>query len=302
MEKGKLSIQATKKGFAGKIIFTKPSGKPGQLPISVIKFKDTKLNGKECEFERDAGKLSKLVVEGQVLYPIGGIPQKNKTQKGQKPHNQKQTQGSPEVLEDSVQIKSTFLPQDTQDVLLYANYTGIENFMLKFHKAARYDTRREVFTFFKKERKGESYQIQTNYDQFPFAKLAQRHYRNAKTQSLNQKLIDTTLSIDWRLALGLGLDNVYETGITLHHTYGIPYIPASSLKGVVRSWIITHFFATHQANEQPREFDLKEAEKRALKNQTFCDFFGSDDKGFYAKATQGKLIFFDAFSYFNTLH
>lgn len=35
-----------------------------------------------------------------------------------------------------------------------------------------------------------------------------------------------------RMVLGLGSENVLETGLTLHHTYGTPYIPGSALKGL----------------------------------------------------------------------
>ena len=35
-----------------------------------------------------------------------------------------------------------------------------------------------------------------------------------------------------RLIVGLGSENVLETGITLHHTYGMPIIPGSALKGL----------------------------------------------------------------------
>ncbi len=35
-----------------------------------------------------------------------------------------------------------------------------------------------------------------------------------------------------RLIVGLGSDNVLESGITLHHTYGVPIIPGSALKGL----------------------------------------------------------------------
>jgi CRISPR-associated protein Cmr6 len=37
-----------------------------------------------------------------------------------------------------------------------------------------------------------------------------------------------------RLVVGLGAGHVLETSLTLHHIFGIPYIPASALKGVVR--------------------------------------------------------------------
>ena len=35
-----------------------------------------------------------------------------------------------------------------------------------------------------------------------------------------------------RLILGLGGENVSETGLTLHQTYGVPYLPGSALKGL----------------------------------------------------------------------
>lgn len=42
----------------------------------------------------------------------------------------------------------------------------------------------------------------------------------------------TLLSVQGRLIIGLGGENVLETGITLHHTYGVPVIPGAALKGV----------------------------------------------------------------------
>ena len=40
------------------------------------------------------------------------------------------------------------------------------------------------------------------------------------------------LRVRGRLIIGLGAENVLETGITLHHTYGTPIIPGSALKGL----------------------------------------------------------------------
>jgi CRISPR-associated protein Cmr6 len=37
-----------------------------------------------------------------------------------------------------------------------------------------------------------------------------------------------------RMAVGLGAESVLETSICLHHTYGVPYIPGSALKGLAR--------------------------------------------------------------------
>src|SRR5579872_1290626 len=40
------------------------------------------------------------------------------------------------------------------------------------------------------------------------------------------------LSTASRLIVGLGSENVLETGLQLHHTYGVPIIPGSALKGL----------------------------------------------------------------------
>lgn len=37
---------------------------------------------------------------------------------------------------------------------------------------------------------------------------------------------------NWRLIIGLGGMHPQETSMTLHHIYGIPYIPGSAVKGV----------------------------------------------------------------------
>ena len=39
----------------------------------------------------------------------------------------------------------------------------------------------------------------------------------------------------WRWVVGLGNRSVLRTGITLHHTYGVPYLPGSALKGMTQA-------------------------------------------------------------------
>lgn len=39
-----------------------------------------------------------------------------------------------------------------------------------------------------------------------------------------------------RMIVGLGSESVLETAICLHHTYGVPYIPGSALKGLAASY------------------------------------------------------------------
>src|SRR6266542_4335615 len=43
-------------------------------------------------------------------------------------------------------------------------------------------------------------------------------------------------TVEGRLAIGLGDDGVLETSITLHHTYGVPYLRGSALKGLAAAF------------------------------------------------------------------
>lgn len=42
--------------------------------------------------------------------------------------------------------------------------------------------------------------------------------------------------VEGRLAIGLGDESVLETSITLHHTYGVPYLRGSALKGLAAAF------------------------------------------------------------------
>lgn len=46
----------------------------------------------------------------------------------------------------------------------------------------------------------------------------------------------TVMKIDGRLLIGLTGGGALETGCAVSHTYGTPYLPGSSIKGVVRAW------------------------------------------------------------------
>ncbi len=114
------------------------------------------------------------------------------------------------------------------------------------------------------------------WSKFPYDSWISNYYKTLKNWLGNNPdfYFEKDFSTSWRLAVGLGTASVYETGITLHHIYGIPYIPASAVKGVVRSYIIAE------------KFNNKEEE--ALEDEPFVKVFGNQEQA-------GKIIFFDAF-------
>jgi CRISPR-associated protein Cmr6 len=76
--------------------------------------------------------------------------------------------------------------------------------------------------------------------------------------------------VQGRLSIGLGDESVLETSITLHHTYGVPYLPGSALKGLAAS------FARQRLGEA-----------WASSSEAYATMFGSTEAA-------GYVTFFDA--------
>lgn len=60
----------------------------------------------------------------------------------------------------------------------------------------------------------------------------QRQLSMREENSLHEPMAGGFFRIKGRMVIGLGGENVLETGITLHHTYGTPLIPGTALKGL----------------------------------------------------------------------
>lgn len=72
------------------------------------------------------------------------------------------------------------------------------------------------------------------------------------------------------LLIGSGNENIRETGLNIHTVYGIPFIPASSLKGLVRSWAIHAFFNGSEAEAfQKEQSDPQQRERQQILMQLF---------------------------------
>ena len=87
------------------------------------------------------------------------------------------------------------------------------------------------------------------------------------------------------LITGLGSGHPTETGMILDRNTGVPYIPASSIKGVLRLACAVNLA---RANEQYANGIVPENDKTLVK------FFGSTVQN-GENQTRGQLIFFDAF-------
>jgi CRISPR-associated protein Cmr6 len=87
------------------------------------------------------------------------------------------------------------------------------------------------------------------------------------------------LPVATRMIVGLGSESVLETAIALHHTYGVPFIPGSALKG------LAHHYATHHWLRHPA--DTPNAALTQQRTRELDELFGT-------MALSGCVAFHDA--------
>ena len=123
------------------------------------------------------------------------------------------------------------------------------------------------------------------------------HLRERQKQQLLQfaklgfKFYCVDATIDWRLIVGLGGEHVQETNMTFHHIYGIPYVPGSAVKGVLRHWWLDLLQQDQNFLQQNRYFVKSKDEideSIALKDPVFLSIFGSPEQ-------RGEVQFLDAY-------
>ncbi|WP_162920267.1 type III-B CRISPR module RAMP protein Cmr6 [Clostridium fermenticellae] len=96
----------------------------------------------------------------------------------------------------------------------------------------------------------------------------------------------------YKLVVGLGNPSVTETAITLHHTYGIPYIPGQALKGSARSYFLELYYNIKTKkfiDEENYNLDKLEITYRNMYKYIFGDDIHGEDN------EKGSVIFFDDF-------
>lgn len=116
-------------------------------------------------------------------------------------------------------------------------------------------------------------------------------FEEIKLEMSNYTFIEFSAVPVGDIIIGLGNQNVLETDITLHNTYGIPYIPGSAIKGILRDYILKKYYFS---DEKETSDDI---EKKAFHNKEFIDIFGGnyieDNKP--ETSMKGNVIFMDCF-------
>lgn len=156
----------------------------------------------------------------------------------------------------------------------------IDNFALKLNKAAYFNKDEKKFELFKAPRgQNAVFYAQHSFEPTLIRAILARHDRSIiairGTQTVS---FDATNTYRW--VTGMGNASIYENGITLHHVYGIPYLPGSGIKGMFRTYLVSHYF----------EGD----EIRAKTDPRFKAIFGMENEKEADDGLRGRVYFFDA--------
>lgn len=176
------------------------------------------------------------------------------------------------------------LPRDTVQIL-NSNRTEIDNLNLLFNRfvwrwtaadrKGRWELKDQEKThFLESDFLSNATKVNAKHDALKAYKARLR----ASLQSMHEfglTIEQLEISTLWRLAVGMGYKGSMEIGITLHHIYGFPYIPATAVKGLTRAWA-----------------ELVEKADKA----TVGRIFGSETKDEKAADSNqlGSVLFFDA--------
>lgn len=71
----------------------------------------------------------------------------------------------------------------------------------------------------------------------PISSIYQSFFIRWKQSLTNLGAQHRTANVFGRMVVGLGDESVLETSVALHHTYGVPYIPGSALKGLAARFV-----------------------------------------------------------------
>ena len=182
-------------------------------------------------------------------------------------------------------IYSFHLYKEAMD-LLYRNIK-IDNYALMYHRIAVVTHEKDKasmninpYIYAKMKNKEKPLEEELKYCNDIIKHTALRNQRIANT--IFSKKLCFSFKVSDKLVIGTGSPSPYGNIplMTFHHIYGIPYIPATTLKGCVRSCYIVEEFGGN--------------EKKALADEKFRFLFGSGREG-DMEGQRGSVVFLDAY-------
>lgn len=211
-----------------------------------------------------------------------------KNKKKKKPNNNNSNNPGP-TNNNQMNLNYFLIPKDTKNALGANPHQIVNNLYLLYHKliqAKINNNKGEILKYYNNLCNVSDKIYQVSF----FNKINNQNIESAKSLfGENYKAFEMTNQ--WRLAIGLGNESVYETSLSLHYIYGIPYIPGQSLKGAVRSYIIQTYF---NGNES-LAISTSEAFCKIFGTPEFIEVKGKRVFSILKKDFQGDVVFYDAF-------
>lgn len=283
------------------------SGKKTYGVPKKFKLEKSTHHGKSCQFTLVNNLLDTLIIDGVAISPDEEYLKKEEKRKADREfkesaqiaQKEKQARLRSVLNNDLFNSNDSLLPFTTTQFDI-SNIDFI-NYGLKLNKYASFNNRDEKFNHSHNQK-----MIKANFDGVPFEDIAAR-YREIINACYSLSSV-WSMNIKDKFAIGLGAASVYETNLELHPVYGIPYIPASAIKGATRNYLIEQYLEDKYIDEPGMEAKAFNVDYNPDHAQFLCDVFGAPKSleykennkkislpTFYKKDVKGKIIFCDAF-------
>lgn len=309
--KGKLTARKTKKGYHIEIHYER-GGTPKRIPFQARDF-PCEFQNLEVLFELEGNRIVRIKkISGEVLWEQKSG--RSHRESGRKPP-EKGSSESPPPSRGSLSLKAH---RYAIRFIAPIGYWPKEfNPALRFNKFLRWDRDKQKFDYGLTLGTNNSGVYQQELD---VPQEIQERINALQTIPMPDALVCTwRAKTTWRMVIGLGSPHVHETAMTWHHTWSIPYIPGSALKGVTRSWFIQKLWEDFAESDSDAVWEetvpcleawLMDAghppEKDVNHDKTTCAVIPwakstlSDEKGLFkllfgTQEQKGAVIFMDAF-------
>lgn len=309
--KGKLNSKRTRKGFHV-VITSIRDGKTKTYQRSVKQFPG-ELSNLDVEFSLEGNQIVEIKkLSGETLWNA-------ETEKSPKPvsnvhsgHHNSKTRDRFNVNQVLPEIRAHKTSKEFIETSGYARL----NPSLKFNRFVAWNKNQGKFDY-KDTITGRD---QLHLECHPVPNEIQKRISHLITnirQDFNGRSISWKAETQWRMVIGLGTPHVHETAMTWHHTWSIPYIPGSALKGVTRSYFLMKiwekFSKAHPGESWENTVPCLEAwltdgphPSKVNHNERNCPVFNwaeeelSSDKTtfqliFGTQGQKGTIVFMDAF-------
>ncbi len=246
--RSKLTSRKTRKGYHIEIHYER-EGRPKRISFQAHDFPG-EFKNQEVLIELENNWVTKIKkITGETIWEKGlGRPSHETIRNS----SERRSRGidSQTRAQQNLNLK---VHRDTERFIKVVGYRSSDfNPALKFNKFLEWDRNKQKFDY--------EMTLGVNHSgihlqEFTIPSEVKKRIDTLQSPSISEALVfPWKAKTTWRIVIGLGSPHVHETAMTWHHTWSIPYIPGSALKGVTRSWFLLTRWEKF-AKENPEKAD-----------------------------------------------